>query len=118
MAAQARVCSIVKLKLVPGTRHNEFTPAVADDSPQTALNFTNFGVMFYKDGTNKTVEQHLADAGMVVQMADGNPTHAVPIFPVKRDEQATNSQLFAVYQVPHSARSTSSSCRVTLSVRL
>jgi hypothetical protein len=55
--------------------------------------FTDVSVMFL----GKRLEQHLKDAGIVLGKSD--QTHARPIFPVKFDEQATGSKLFAVYRV-------------------
>jgi hypothetical protein len=49
----------------------------------------------------RSLENDLADAGIVVRMADKD--HAEPIFPVKLDKQSIDPQLFAVYQVARPA---------------
>jgi hypothetical protein len=69
-------------------------------------NFTKLSTEFQETVSTgverrRSLENDLADAGIVVRMADKD--HADPIFPVKLDEQSINLQLFAVYQVARPA---------------
>ena len=91
--ARLRVHSIVKFAL------NQFEHGktyLANPTPHDLTFFTDVSVKFdLREGHGTlSLEDNLRNHGIVVHKVD--PTHAHPIFPVKKDEQASGAQLFAV----------------------